>query len=259
MQSLMTPVPNVYIITIVSLVFYLVWPGCVNLMVMEAGWHLHIDLCVRVSLADPVTWADHLKVTLHKSLHLTTMKRGCSKEGKAMTNAISCTTVVSAAEFILGSTCGKKAGRRQTDRGSINAETGWRRGSLSRQRCFTMPDQIIELHLQYYHCRLTFLWVCEITHERLLLRITMRHTRPIPWKEELRIKETAFPHYPVLRRSLMSHWQVKAVKTFCRPLKNILVTTLKHQTASRSPPEIYNELQRVAQKLTKFLQSLQCQ
>lgn len=153
----------------------------------------------------------------------------------------------------------KRAGRRQTDRGSNNAETGWGRGSLSRQRCFTMPDQIIELHLQYYHCRLTFLWVCEITHERLLLHITMRHTRPIPWKEELRIKEVAFPHYPVLRRSLMSHWQVKAVKTFCRPLKKILVTTLKHQTASRSPPEMYNELQRLPQKLTKFSQSLQCQ
>lgn len=95
--------------------------------------------------------------------------------------------------FTLGPTCKKKKmekvkGKQERDRTSSRAETVWQKGRLSRQRCFTAPDQIIELNLQCYHCRLTFLWVCEITHEHLLLCNTMRHTRPIPWTEELCVK-----------------------------------------------------------------------
>lgn len=82
--------------------------------------------------------------------------------------------------------------KKGTDRSSNRAVTDWEQQRLSRQRCFTTVGQIIELHLQCYHCRLTFLWVCEIAHERLLPCNTMRHTWPIPWEERQRIKKQLF-------------------------------------------------------------------
>ncbi len=84
----------------------------------------------------------------------------------------------------------KKAGKRQTAAAADQRQIEGKRACT--QRCYTTPDQIIELHLQYYHCRLTFLCACEITHERLLPCNTMRHTRPILWIEKPRIKRQLF-------------------------------------------------------------------
>lgn len=162
------------------------------------------------------------------------MSHDYRQEGKATSAAISGETVISVAEFTGRRKNKEKAGI--TDGSSKESSHSVGKGSLSIQRCFTTPDQIIELHLRYYHCRLTFLWVCEITRERLLPRNTMRHTRPIPSIEDPENKAAAFPHYPALRRGLLSQSQVNAVKTFGALKKRHWSQHLNMSLTSRSPP-----------------------
>lgn len=148
-----------------------------------------------------------------------TLKCGCGEELKAMTNVISCTTAVSAVEFIQGPTC-EKGGERKT--GAAMEQRLSERREAVRSRCFTTADQIIELHLQYYHCRLTFLWVCEITHEHLLPCNTMRHTRAIQRIETLRIKRQLFYVIWILEESPHESVSGWGSKNFCGLFKKLV-------------------------------------
>lgn len=102
-------------------------------------------------------------------------------------------------------------GGKDRERSSDRAETDGEEERLSRQRWFTMSDQIIGLHLQYHHCRLTFLRACEITHERLF-------ATQIQWA----IQRSGFSNIILFwgERSHGGQPQVEAVKTFCGPLND---------------------------------------
>lgn len=114
--------------------------------------------------------------------------------------------------------------RKKPDRSMNAAEADRGKGMAERtKRCFTRPHQIIELHLQYYHCRLTFLRAREITRERPSPCDTMRHQRPIPFTEKLQQRDS-FSELEL---------QVEAIKKHLWAFKKTPVTILRCQSHTK--------------------------
>lgn len=89
---------------------------------------------------------------------------------------------------------------------NIGREQRWTgRGEARTARGYSMPDQIIELHLLYFHCRLTF-------YERVKLPMNVNGlVRPTLNRAAMN-KAAEFVFHPILRRTFMGP-QVKAVHT----------------------------------------------
>lgn len=88
------------------------------------------------------------------------LKRGCSQGGKAMTNAISCTTVVSAAEFTLAAWQEEARPEHERSRGRPREGNGWADKKVFYQATsnYWAPFAVLSLQINIFTSAWNYPW-----------------------------------------------------------------------------------------------------
>lgn len=197
-------------------------PACVNIMVMEAEWHLGSSLCWHSSVkgtSPPQTpWPE---LTIWKLPCLKASIRGLPSVAAAR-KAKLWPMQFHAQQWspqlnLYWLPHVKKAGKRQTraatDQRQIEEKGVWATKMFHHARSnYWTPFAVLSLQINIFMPVWNYPWTS------IALQYNEAHkTHSV--NREAENKEAAFQHYQVLRRGLESQWQFNAVETCC-PLKD---------------------------------------